>query len=128
MLAQRDDPRVARGRAGFDDEQRVAGLLPHQFGERASFAIADFADQVARHDEVGGIRLHKRSTGFAAFIADVAQPRAVPCQVQRQCAQCGVGVQQRKALQRWERFSGRPGRRSRPGADIEQACSGRSPA
>ena len=28
LLAQRDDPRIARGRAGFDHQQRVAGLLP----------------------------------------------------------------------------------------------------
>ena len=77
VLAQRDDPRIAGGRTGFDDEQRVAGLFPHQLGERAPFGIADLADHVARHDEVGRIRFRQRGAGFAAFVADVAQAKAV---------------------------------------------------
>ena len=54
LFTQREDPRIAGRRAGFDDKQRILGLFPHQFSERASFAIADFADHVARHDEIGG--------------------------------------------------------------------------
>ena len=57
LCAQRDDPRVARRRAGFDHQQRVAGLRPHQFGQRRPLGLADFADDVARDDEVGWFRL-----------------------------------------------------------------------
>ena len=84
LLAQRDDPRIAGRRAGLDDQQRVAGLCPHQLGERASLGIADLADHVARHDEVGGIRLRQRGAGFAAFVADVAQARC--CRATRSSA------------------------------------------
>ena len=76
-LTQRNDPGIAGGRTGFDHQQRVAGLLPHQFGERALFGIADFADHVARHHKVGRIRFGQRGAGFAAFVADVAQAKAV---------------------------------------------------
>ncbi len=121
-LTQRDDPGIAGRRARFDHEQRVAGFFPHQLSECASLAIADFADHVARHDEVGRIRSGQGGAGFSAFVADVAQAKAVGDEAERQRAQRVVGVEQRKALQRWEGFGRSPGGRARPGADIEQAC------
>ena len=71
-LAQRDDPGIASGRAGFDHEQRVAGLFPHQFGQRALFGVADLTDHVACHDEIGGTRFCQCGAGFAALVADAA--------------------------------------------------------
>ena len=52
--AQRDDPRVARRRAGLDDQQRVAGLLPTSAPASAVRSVSlDLADHIARHHEIG---------------------------------------------------------------------------
>src|SRR5437868_14984434 len=53
LLAQRDDPRVACRRAGLDHQQRVAGFGPHRLRKRLAFALAQFADHIARGHEVG---------------------------------------------------------------------------
>ena len=101
-LAQRDDARVARGRAGFDHQQRIAGLLPHQLGERLLLGGPDFADHVTGDDEVGGVGLGQRRSGLATLVADFAQAKAVAKQVERQRPKCVVGVEQRKISQRRE--------------------------
>ena len=77
LLAQRDDPRIARRRAGLDDQQRVAGLVPHQLGERGPFAVADSPITIARDDEVGRFGAGERGAGIAALVSDVAQSAAL---------------------------------------------------
>ena len=77
MFAQRDDSRIARRRAGFDHQQRIAGLLPHQRGQRALLGGADLADHVAGNDEVGGVGLGQRVAGFATFVTDIAQAKTL---------------------------------------------------
>ena len=54
LRAKFDDPRIACGRAGFDDDERVGGLAPQPLGKCTTRGIADFADQVARDDEISG--------------------------------------------------------------------------
>ena len=66
LRPQRDDPRIARGRAGLDHQQRVAGFA-HISSASAPFVLADLADHIARHHEIGGISLGQRRAGFAAF-------------------------------------------------------------
>src|SRR5438876_6811585 len=44
LSPQRDDPAIARGRTGLDDQQRVVGFCPHQLRECCSFRVADLAD------------------------------------------------------------------------------------
>ena len=122
LSPQRDDPAIARGRTGLDDQQRVVGFCPHQLRECCSFRVADLADHVACDYKVGRLNVSQRGAGFAVLVGHLAQARAVPAKIKRQRAQGAVGVQQRKACQRWKSLGRCPCRRSRPGADIEQAC------
>ena len=46
LRAQSDDSLISLWRAGLDDQQRVAGLLPCQRGELAALAFVELADQV----------------------------------------------------------------------------------
>ena len=48
LLPHGDDPCIARRRAGLDDQERIAGLCPHQIGERALLGGADLAASSAR--------------------------------------------------------------------------------
>ena len=98
LRAKLDDPRIACRRAGLDHQQRIAGLGPQQLGERAPFGLADFADQVARDHEIGGLGLVERARASPRRQV-IAQSRA--CSRPRSSAsvaQGGVGIEQREIL------------------------------
>ncbi len=71
LLAQREDARVAGRRAGLDHDQRVARFRPHRFRELALIGLAELADDVARHDEIGLRDLGEVGAGVARQIAAI---------------------------------------------------------
>ena len=93
-LPQRQYSRIAGGRAGFDYQQRVAGLFPHQVGKRFLLGIADLADHVAGNHEIRGIGVGEQTAGLPRLVGHAAQARALAGEVQRQRAQGVVGVEQ----------------------------------
>ena len=69
LRAQREDAGVARGSAGFDDQEYVSGFCPHQFGKGALFSLAQLGNQVARHHKVGGFRVALMDTAKSVGIS-----------------------------------------------------------
>ncbi len=114
---------IAGGRAGLDHDQRVARFRPHRLGELALVALAELADDVARDDEIGLRDLGEVGGGIARQITAIREARAVARQLEREPAQRGVGVEQRKILQRRKCFRRGPARGARACADVEQ-CFG----
>ena len=92
MLSQGEDPRIARRRAGFDDQKRVACLGPQLCGERASFCVADLADHVACHHKLGRLGTCECSAGFAPMVGHLPQACTVVAKIERQCTQGGIGI------------------------------------
>jgi hypothetical protein len=100
LLPQRDDPAIAGGRAGFDDQQSVARFRPHQLSERAALRLACLADHVARHHKIGRFGISQCGAGFTVLVCHSLQPHAVAGEIERQRAQSAVGIEQRESLQR----------------------------
>ena len=106
--AQRDDRARSRRACRARRSAACRGFWPTSLGQRVSLGLADLADHVACHHQIGAARSRPARRGRRRAGSRFAQARAVADEIERQRAQRGIGVEQGESSAAKERLPPRP--------------------